>query len=183
MSMIQYIVFTADVQIPQAGKLRTALTEAANAGNDIYLLISSGGGNIFEGMSIAEFLRTLPVNITTHNIGQIDSIAGVIFAAGTTRYANTNSSFLFHGVTMHYEKKDFIESQLEEQYLNLKRMRENITATFAAYSGLSLAVTEALMISGATILSPQEALSKVIIHEVRDAAIPPGSQIITIGNA
>jgi hypothetical protein len=84
---------------------------------------------------------------------------------------------------MHYEKKDFIESQLEEQYLNLKRMRENIAATFATYSGLSLAVTEALMISGATILSSHEALSKAIIHEVRDAAIPSGSQVIAIGNA
>jgi len=84
---------------------------------------------------------------------------------------------------MHYEHKDFIESQLEEQYLNIKRMRENIAATFAAYSGLTLEDTQALMISGATILSSQEALSKAIIHEIRDAAIPPGSQIVAIGNA
>jgi ATP-dependent protease ClpP protease subunit len=181
--MIQYIVFTADVQAAQTGKLRAALTQASNAGNDIYLLISSGGGNVFEGTTIAAFMRTLPVHVTTHNIGQIDSIAGVIFAAGTTRYANTNSSFLFHGVSMHYEHKDFIESQLEEQYLNIKRMRENIAATFAAYSGLTLEDTQALMISGATILSSQEALSKAIIHEIRDAAIPPGSQIVAIGNA
>lgn len=181
--MIQYIVFTADVQTVQAGKLRAALTQASNAGNDIYLIISSGGGNVFEGMSIAEFMRALPVNLTTHNVGQIDSIAGVMFAAGTTRYANRNSSFLFHGVSMHYENKDFIESQLEGQYLNVKRMRENIAATFAAYSGLSVADVEALMISGDTILSPQEALSKAIIHEIRDAAIPSGSQVIAIGNA
>jgi len=181
--MIQYIVFTADVQTAQAAKLRAALTQASNAGNDIYLLISSGGGNVFEGMSLAEFMRTLPVGITTHNMGQIDSIAGVIFAAGKTRYANRNSSFLFHGVSMHYEHKDFIESQLEEQYLNIKRMRENIAATFAAYSGLSLIETEALMITGATILSPEEALSKAIIHEIRDSAIPSGSQVIAIGNA
>jgi ATP-dependent protease ClpP protease subunit len=181
--MIQYIVFTADVQTAQAAKLRTALTQASNAGNDIYLLISSGGGNVFEGMSIAEFIRALPASVTTHNVGQIDSIAGVIFAAGTQRFANTNSSFLFHGVSMHYERQDFIESQLEEQYLNVRRMRENIAATFSAYSGLSLAETEALMISGATILSPKEALSKAIIHEIRDAAIPPGSQVIAIGNA
>jgi ATP-dependent protease ClpP protease subunit len=181
--MVQYIVFTADVQTAQAGKLRTALTQASNAGNEVYLLISSGGGNVFEGMSIAEFMRTMPVDVTTHNIGQIDSIAGVMFAAGKRRYANRNSSFLFHGVSMHYEHKDFIESQLEEQYLNIKRMRENIAAAFAEYSGLSVADTEALMIGGATILSPQEALSKAIIHEVRDAAIPPGSQVIAIGNA
>lgn len=180
--MTQYIVFIADVQTLQAGKLRDALTIASNAGNDIYLIISSGGGNVFEGVSLGAFMKTLPVAITTHNVGQIDSIANVIFAAGTTRYSNANSSFLFHGVSMHYERQDFIESQLEEQYKGVKRMRENIAAAFAAYSGLSIAEAEALMISGATILSAQEALSKAIIHEIRDAKVPPGSQVIAIGN-
>ncbi len=180
--MMQFIVFTADVQTAQAARLRDTLTAASNAGNDIYLIISSGGGNVFEGLSIAALMKNLPVKVTTHNVGQIDSIAGVMFAAGSTRYATQNSSFLFHGVTMHYERQDFIESQLKEQYLGLKRMRENIAAAFAAYSGLSVDDTEALMINGSTILSPQEALSKTIIHEIRDAAIPPGSQVVTIGN-
>ncbi|MGA2001191.1 MAG: ATP-dependent Clp protease proteolytic subunit [Terriglobales bacterium] len=180
--MTQYIVFTADVQTVQAAKLRDALTKACNAGADIYLIMSSGGGNVFEGLSIAAFMKTLPVKITTHNVGQTDSIANVIFAAGAVRYANRNSSFLFHGVSMHFERQDFIESQLEEQYLGVKRLRENIADAFAAYAGLSLADTQALMISGATILTAQEALSKAIVNEIRDAAIPPGSQVIAIGN-
>lgn len=181
--MTQFIVFTADVQAVQAAKLRNAITQASNAGNDIYLIISSGGGNVFEGLTIAAFMKTLPVKITTHNIGQTDSIANVIFAAGATRYANPNASFLFHGVSMHYEKQDFIESQLEEQYRVVKRLREDIAAAFAAYTGLSVADAEILMISGATILNAQEALSKTIIHEIRDAAVPTGSQVVAIGNA
>src|ERR1039457_2372203 len=180
--MTQYIVFTADVQGLQAGKLRDALTNAANAGSDIYLFISSGGGNVFEGLSLGAFMKTLPVKITTHNVGQTDSIANVIFAAGTTRYATANSSFLFHGVSMHFERQDFIESQLEEQYRGVKRLRENIAAAFAAYTGLSIADTEALMISGATILSANEALTKAIINEIRDAAIPADAQVEAIGN-
>ena len=117
---IQYIGFFADVQAAQVAKLRTAITDAANAGDDIYLLISSNGGNVTEGLNIAAYMRTLPVQITTHNIGQTDSIANVIFSAGTRRYANTNASFLFHGVSMHYERIDFIESQLE-----IDALREN----------------------------------------------------------
>jgi ATP-dependent protease ClpP protease subunit len=181
--MIQYIVFIADVQIVQAGKLRDALTKAANEAKDIYLLISSVGGNVGEGLNLAAFMKTLPVNIITHNIGQTDSIANVIFAAGGTRYATHNSSFLFHGVSMSYEKQSFIESQLEEQYKSVKRLRENIAAAFATYTGLSIADAEVLMVSGATILTAAEALSKSIINEVRNAAIPPGSQIVSIGNA
>jgi ATP-dependent protease ClpP protease subunit len=176
--MTKYIVFIA-----QVARLRQALTEAANAQQDIYLLISSGGGNVSEGLNIASFMRTLPVQITTHNIGQTDSIANVIFAAGKHRIANTNASFLFHGVSMHYERADFIESMLEEQYKIVKRLRENIAAVFASYTGISVFDTEALMISGATILNAQGSLTKTIVHEVRDAAIPPNSNIVSIGNA
>jgi ATP-dependent protease ClpP protease subunit len=180
--MTQYIVFTAEVQTAQGAKLRTALTDAANAGDEIYLLMSSGGGNVSEGLNLAAFMKSLPVPITTHNVGQTDSIANVVFAAGSTRYANANASFLFHGVSMHYERVDFIESQLEEQHKIVKRLRENIASVFAAYIGISVADTEALMVSGATILNAQEALVKLIIHEVRNAAIPPNSRIISIGN-
>jgi ATP-dependent Clp protease protease subunit len=181
--MTQYILFTGEVQTAQTAKLRNALTDAANAGDDIYLLMSSAGGNVSEGLNIAAYMRSLPVKITTHNIGQTDSIANVIFAAGSERYANTNASFLFHGVSMHYERQDFIESQLLEQYRIVKRLRENIAAVFATYTGLSVEDTEALMVSGTTILNAQEALVKLIIHEVRDATIPPGCRVVPIGNA
>jgi len=181
--MTQFIVFTADIQTAQAAKLRNALTEAANSGNDVYLLMASGGGNVFEGLNIAAFIKVLPVTVVTHNIGQIDSIAGTVFASGSPRYATPNSTFLFHGVSMNFEKISFIESQLEEQYKSVKRSREHITATFATYTGLSVADAEALMVSGSTILTATEALGKSIINEVRDAKIPTGSQIISIGNA
>ena len=180
---IQYIVFTADVQVQQAGRLRAAMAQAANAGRDIYLIISSGGGNVAEGLGLGAFMRTLPVHITTHNLGQIDSIAGVIFAAGKKRYANPMASFMFHGVTMHYEKVDLIESQLKEQYNQIVRLRESIATAFANYTGLNIADVESLMVSGATILSAQDALSKSIVHEVRDAQIPPGTNdVVAIGN-
>lgn len=179
---VRYIVFTADVQTAQAAKLRDEITKASNAGNDIYLYISSGGGNVFEGMSIAALIKALPVKVVTHNAGQIDSIANIIFAAGCQRYASKEASFFFHGVSMHYEKADFIESQLQEQYLGVKRMRENIAATYANYIGLTLIDAESLMITGATILTATEALAKKIIHEIRDISVPVGSQVVAIGN-
>jgi ATP-dependent protease ClpP protease subunit len=181
--MTRYIAFTADVQTIQIGKLRDALTNAANAGDDIYLFVSSGGGNVNEGLNISALMKTLPVKITTHNIGQTDSVANVIFAAGAPRYAMANASFLFHGVSMSYEKMSLIESQIEEQYKTVKRLRTDIATAFAAYTGVALADVENLMVSGATILTAAEAQGKGIINEVRDAKVPAGSQIVTIGNA
>jgi len=146
-------------------------------------MISSPGGDVTEGLNIAAFMRTLPAKIITHNIGQTDSVANVIFAAGTTRYATENSSFLFHGVSMNLEKQSLIESQLAELHKNAKRLRENIAAAFAAYTGLSIAATEELMISGGTILTAAEAKEKSIINDIRDAKIPAEVQFISIGNA
>jgi hypothetical protein len=45
---------------------------------------------VSEGLNLAAYMKSLPVKITTHNIGQTDSIANVIFAAGSVRYATPN---------------------------------------------------------------------------------------------
>ncbi len=180
---ISYIVFTADVQKEQIAKLRNAITEAVNSGSDeIYLYISSGGGNVFEGLSISAYIRALSINVITHNIGQTDSVANVIFAAGKKRYASINASFLFHGITMQLNQ-NMIESQVFETYKNAQRIREAISADFSKYSGLKLEDVNALMgADGGEILSATQALSKTIVHEIREPNIPKGVKVIAIGN-
>lgn len=177
-----YIVFTAEVLPTQTGKLRDALMNAVENGFEkIYLLISSPGGNVFEGLSIGALIKSLPVEAVTHNIGQIDSVAGVIFAAGSTRYATGNSSFMFHGV--HDQINGNLgENDLKERYENLKRLRESIAKDFSAYTGIDIGRINRLMIEGGTIMSAETALTESIINEIRDAGIPPGSTIISIGN-
>lgn len=181
--MAKYIVFMADVQSVQVGKLRQAITDAVNAGEtEIYLALSSGGGNVFEGLSVAALLKSLPISVTTHNIGQTDSVANVIYAAGTHRYANTNSSFLFHGIAMQLSA-NLTEHQLSESYENAKRLRSAISSAFSLYTGVPLTDVDALMTrGGGSILTAAEAVMKTIVHEVRELTIPEGSQIITIGN-
>lgn len=63
------------------------------------LLISSPGGQVDAGISIYNFLKGLPIEITTHNYGSCDSIAAIIFCAGKNRYTVKNSRFLIHGIT------------------------------------------------------------------------------------
>ncbi len=182
--MTKYIVFNADVQVAQVAKLRQAITEAINGGaTELYLAISSGGGNVFEGLSIAALLKALPIEVITHNVGQIDSVASVIFATGKKRYANKNANFLFHGVTQQFGNQTLSESQILEVYKNTVRAKEVIALNFASYTGVPLIDITNLMIDGANILPAAEALSKTIIHDVREFSIPANSQIITIGNA
>ena len=182
--MTKYIVFLADVQRDQIGKLRTAITDAVNTGaTEIYLAISSGGGNVVEGLAIASFIKSLSIEVVTHNIGQTDSVANVVFAAGKKRYANGHASFMFHGVTLPING-NFTEHQLTELHEQVKRLRGAIATAFALYTGIPLEDVAAWMAANSgTVLSSAEGLAKAVIHEIREFQVPNGQQITTIGNA
>ena len=185
LDMAKYIIFTADVQKDQVAKLRNAITEAVNTGeSEIYLAISSGGGNVFEGLSISALIKSLPIKVTTHNIGQIDSVANAIYAAGSERFASANSSFLFHGVSMNLQNPSASEHALQELYENIKRFRTAIATATATYVGIQLSEINDLMTkNGGSILSASEAVTKTIVHKVVEFNIPQGTQFVSIGNA
>ena len=44
----------------------------------------------------------LPITLTTHNVGNVDSIGNAVFLAGQTRYACPHSTFMFHGVAFNF---------------------------------------------------------------------------------
>jgi ATP-dependent Clp protease protease subunit len=182
--MTKYIVFIADVQKEQIGKLRTAITDAVNAGaTEIYLAISSSGGSIVEGLAIAAYMKSLSIEVTTHNIGQTDSVANVVFAAGKKRYANGHASFMFHGVTLPLNS-NFTEHQILEVYEMVKRLRDAVSTAFSLYTGVALVEATAWMArDGGTILPAADGLTKAIIHEIREFNIPQGTQVVSIGNA
>jgi ATP-dependent Clp protease protease subunit len=67
---------------------------------ELHLLISSPGGNVEAGTAIHGFLKSLPEDIYTYNIGTTDSIANVIFLSADRdkRFAVQHATFLFHGI-------------------------------------------------------------------------------------
>jgi len=181
--MIKYIVFTAGVNAQTMASLRVAVIDALRSGcTEVYILISSGGGDVFEGLSMASLLKSLPIKVTMHNIGQTDSVANVIFAAGDVRHASPNASFLFHGVVITLGQPQLLESQLHESYKTAIRLREDIAKNFSTYSGVALDEVNNLMIDGATILSAEQAQLKGIIHSICEPDIASGADITAIGN-
>jgi ATP-dependent protease ClpP protease subunit len=97
--------------------------------------------------------------------------------------AKKTASFLFHGVRLSLPQCQLVESQLQEQYKNVIRMREDMIKHFSDYSGADLANVAELMVDGTAILSAQEALVKGIIHDIRDPVMPAGVQVTAIGNS
>lgn len=78
-------------------------------------MMSTPGGTVMNGLNLYNVLRGMPINLTTHNVGSIDSIGNAIFLAGRQRYACPHSTFMFHGVgvdvraQMRFEEKNLNE--------------------------------------------------------------------------
>src|SRR5690242_17937697 len=96
----------------------------------VVLLLSTPGGVVMNGMNLYNVLRALPFKLTTHNVGNVDSIGNAIFLAGEERYACPHSTFMFHGVAaglpqMQAESK-FLRERLDSIMSDVKRIGDII---------------------------------------------------------
>lgn len=64
--------------------------------SELHLLIQSTGGFIGDAVAINNFLRGLPIPVTTYNGGHIASAAVAVYLAGATRVAEDTASFMIH---------------------------------------------------------------------------------------
>ncbi len=123
------------------------------------------------GITIYNSFKSLPINLTTHNIGIVDSIANVIFLSGKTRYVVKNSSFLFHGV-------GFDISQAKKEKLKMiQRDQKLIADIIAEQSQYTEAEIEKMFLEADT-RTPEQAKEKGLINDIRDANVPEGAEVI-----
>ena len=94
-----YVSFSAEIVPHTTESLIGLLSEQVNKGvKNIYLMLSTPGGSVMHGMNLYNVLRGMPLHLTTHNVGNVDSIGNAVFLAGEKRYACNHSTFMFHGV-------------------------------------------------------------------------------------
>src|SRR5882672_3321203 len=91
------LTFVGPINPPATVRFRNACSAAVNDKvTHLNILFSSTGGSLDEGFSLYGFLRALPVELTMHAIGSVESIANVIFLAADKRLATAESHFMFH---------------------------------------------------------------------------------------
>lgn len=177
----RWIQFAASVNQDTAARFIQAVTQCVNEGaTKLNILISTPGGTVIHGKSIYNFLAALPVEIDVYNIGQVDYIGGIMYLAGTNRYATENSSFLIHAVAMHFGNGASLQEKLlQEKIDSLKQDRVSIAIIYADRTSISLEDFEALMLDGTTI-SAADAVAKGVVTEVKSPSIPTGTQLISV---
>jgi ATP-dependent Clp endopeptidase proteolytic subunit ClpP len=146
----------------------------------IHLMLSSPGGSVFHGMSIFNFLRGAPIQVTTYNFGSVDSIGVVIYCAGSKRVTVPHSRFLIHGVSMNFQgNHSFDEKDLDEKLKGLKIDYRNISRVIADTTGRNVETIINDMETRTT-LNPDEAVEYGLVHEVRSELFPLGADLTVI---
>jgi ATP-dependent protease ClpP protease subunit len=176
-----FIWFSAPVDQGTTDTLMNALVNAYTQGiREVHLLISTSGGAIMNGMTLFNFLRGLPINLTTHNVGNVDSIGNVIFLAGCRRLACAHSTFMFHGVAFNTTTSaSFGEQALSELLANVKSDQRRIANLIVERTQLEAEAVNAMFARAAT-KSAEEALACGIIHEIRDVQIPADAVVASL---
>jgi len=144
------------------------------------ILISSPGGSVFHGLSAYNYLKGLPVTVTTHNFGSVDSIGVVLFCGGSTRLSVPQARFLLHGASASFQQNERLEEkQLEERLKGLRIDIENIAKVIAANTGKTDQNIVNAMLERTT-LNPEEARSWGLVHEIKSELFEAHSEVISI---
>lgn len=177
-TVIKFFAPVIDVSI---NALMNAIDQKMKTGQRSFIiLISSPGGSVFHGLSAYNYLKGLPVEITTHNFGSVDSIGVVLYCGGKKRLSVPQARFLLHGVSQNFPQgANLEEKQLEERLKGLKIDIENIAKVVAANTGKSPEDVMKAM-SDRTTLNPEEAKQWGIVHEVKAELFPAASDLISI---
>ena len=176
-----YVSFSAEIIPATTETLIAAMAQCAGQGvSEVYLMLSTPGGAVMNGLNLYNVLRAMPFRLTTHNVGNVDSIGNAIFLAGDQRFASPHSTFMFHGVGFEAPAG----ARLEEKFL-----RERLDAIIADQKRIGSILEErtkltkeaiASLFLEATTKDSAYAASVGIVDEVRDVNIPAGAPIMSL---
>ncbi len=125
----------------------------------IHLLLSSGGGSVFHGIAVYNYLKGINAEVITYNFGSVDSIATVVFCAGKERLCVPHSSFLIHPITTQFSNQEVLrEKDVEERVKSIQIDTEKIAKIIADTTGKTLKKVEKDM-ANSTVLNPQEGMN------------------------
>lgn len=146
----------------------------------ITILVSSIGGDPAAAFTAYNYLRGIPAEVTTVNMGNVDSAAAILYCAGKHRYTLDGTRFLLHGVSIPVQANSLINAQDLENNLSLVKNRNQMIARVLAANTNKEEVEITDMLRGQTILNPEDAKKWGLVDEVRKEFLEPGATLVTL---
>ncbi|MBC2612368.1 ATP-dependent Clp protease proteolytic subunit [Citrobacter braakii] len=170
--MLHTVHFLCPVNVSTVTVLQDQCLKAlSNGATSINLHMSSSGGETTAGFTAYNFLKSLPVPVTTHNISNVESIANVIFMAGSARKANPMSRFLLH--PLHWGFNGQVDhSRLTEWSSCLNDdFKRFINIMELETKGVKTSEEWGQIITSATVASPSHAAEMGMITDIAPATL------------
>jgi len=179
-----YIKFFAPV-IPESidALMQVVDNKLKQGAKKLGLLISTPGGDVFNGLSAYNFLKGIPLEITSHNFGSVDSIGVVLLCAGSKRLSVPHARFLLHGVQCNFHQPVSLEEkQLDERLKGLQIDTGNIARVVADTVKKDKEKVLEDMLNRTTVY-PEEAVTYGLVHEIKSELFEVGAEVISIQKA
>jgi ATP-dependent Clp protease, protease subunit len=175
---MHYVHFSKGIDPQSTHELISALAVIANnQDQEVTLFMNSNGGNVVAGIHCYNMVSALPINLTVHNVGNVDSIANVIFLAGNHRLCSPPSTFMFHSVG--FDQPGPV--RLEER--NLRQWLDSVVADNKRMGGIIASRTNLSERRAGALFREQRvrdaawALQHGFVHQVAAPQIPTGANI------
>jgi ATP-dependent Clp protease protease subunit len=177
---VVYVSFSAEINVNTTESLLATMANCANQRvPEVYLMMSTPGGVVMNGMNLYNTLRGMPFALTTHNVGNVDSIGNAVFLAGERRYACPHSTFMFHGVGFDIQNTRFEERKCRETLASILAEHKRIGTVMRERTNLQERAIRSLFREAQT-KDAAFAAGCGIVHEIRDVQIPAGAPVISL---
>ena len=176
-----YVSFSAEIVPHTTESLISTMANLANQKvTHVYLMISTPGGSVMHGMNLYNVLRAFPFKLTTHNVGNIDSIGNAVFLAGRERYACPHSTFMFHGVGFNIQQNALLEEKvLLEKLQGVQSDQKRIGSIISERTRIPKEEAAKLFLEMQT-KDAAFAVGCGIVDEIRDVEIPFGCPVVSL---
>ncbi|PTT90266.1 Clp protease [Pseudomonas sp. HMWF031] len=173
---LHVVHFSGSINAAACFHVQGCCLQALNQGaTRIRLHISSDGGSTGYGFALYNFLRSLPIPVDTHNLGNVGSMANIVFLAGEVRTAARHSRFLLHPLHYQYNAGTVDHSRLIEHGRILDDDVERYADIFLERTQAATATpydVRRCLNGSAEIMDPTGAAAAGLIHEIADVIVP-----------
>lgn len=173
-----YAIFCGGIEQATGQKVVNSLTIAMGGGvKHVHLLLQSAGGYIGDGVFLYNLFRSVPIELTLYNTGQISSAGVVAYLGAKHRKTTRNATFMLHRSTNspqfatatklnHVAKSLVLDDQRVEAIA-----REHIKFPPELWAALE---HHDVYVSG------EEAVQFGIADEIKEFAPPAGTQVFNL---
>lgn len=182
------LVFNGPMYLPAVNALRGRIADilVQPGFEELTLVFSSEGGSTDEGLSLYNFIRSLPRPITIHAAGHVGSSAVPVFVGGHRRTCAPDARFFFHAYDWGFDGRQ-VGERIAEAMIRLDSDIDLARGIVERHTNIPAETVKAIYCRSPrpVVVAPSQAVEWGIVEQVTelnpDGGVQPGVTVWTVG--